>query len=1230
MSRVSQILLIADDESDSDLIQLELDKLDIEVQLDVICKEDQLIGRLENNPPDLIISSYTLPTLSGTEALNIVRENHPYLPVILISESIGEEKAVDVILEGASDYVTKQNLDRLGPAILRETGNYKEHTKQRALLEETRNRYESLIQSVNGIVWEADADTFEFHYISPKSKDLLGYTPEEWLSKPNFWQEHIHPDDRKEAIEFCHYKTKQGVDHSFEYRMLDANDEIIWLRDYVTVVTIDGKPDQLRGLMVDISKEKEAERQRDKAYEIAGIGHWELDLIHEELHWSDMIKKLHEVDHDYEPDLESALDFYKKGEHRTKISNAVEKAIENGESFDEELKIITANNREKWIRAVGEPEFRNGKCVRILGSTQNITNRKEIELKFRDVVEHSTNMFYRHNTDHQLTYVSPQSQEFLGCSQEQAQKQWTEFVTDHPINKKGYEHTQRAIETGETQPAFPLQLQKETGEKIWVRVNEAPITENGETIAIVGSLTDITKQKHAEEQIKETNQKLTNAQKIAKLGYWELNIETDQIYWSDQTYQIWEFSPDKEITFDLILERMHPEDREDFVAQNEKVLDGQGTLNLEHRILLPDGSVKWVRVLGNIKGNTLEGTVQDITEKKELQLLLNQTNRLAKVGSWELNMFDDDEDKMYWSETTREIFEVDDDYDPTLTGSFEFYEPESKERTQKAVDKALSEGIPFDEELLITTAKGNKRWIRCIGQTDFADGECKRMYGSYQNIHEQKMSERELARRNTFIETVLDNLPIGIAVNHIDTGETVLMNSKFSEIYGWPEDVLKDVDTFFEKIYPDKEYRQQRKSETLADIESGDPDRMQWSNIEITTQDGEKRIVDAKNIPLFDQNQMISTVIDVTAEVMAEREKVETLQRIGDAFFAVDENWIVTYWNKRAEQILGTSSEDIVGKNLWDVWDVYDDTVELDFYTQYHKAVDEQVTVNFEEFYPGVEKWFEVSAYPSKTGLSVYFRDVTERKKNHQQLKQLNQELEARAEELEKINAELEQFAYVASHDLQEPLRMVTSFLTRLEKRYADQLDEKAKQYIDFAVDGARRMRRIILDLLNYSRMDQNEYEKESIDANQLIDEILKLEHTAINESNAEISYNELPIIEAAETPIQQVFQNLISNSIKYQKSDTDPKITIEGKETEEFWQFSVRDNGIGIKEKFQDHIFAIFQRLHTQDEYSGTGIGLAISKKIIEKHGGEIWVESQEGKGSTFYFTIAKPEQQK
>ncbi|MBC6368500.1 PAS domain S-box protein [Algoriphagus sp. AK58] len=251
--------------------------------------------------------------------------------------------------------------------------------------------------------------------------------------------------------------------------------------------------------------------------------------------------------------------------------------------------------------------------------------------------------------------------------------------------------------------------------------------------------------------------------------------------------------------------------------------------------------------------------------------------------------------------------------------------------------------------------------------------------------------------------------------------------------------------------------------------------------------------------------------------------------------------------------------------------------------------------------------------------------DVTERKKFESSLKSLNERLETRALELARSNAELEQFAYVASHDLQEPLRMVTSFLSQLEIKYQDKLDERANKYIHFAVDGAKRMRQIILDLLEFSRVGRMNEEVTQISIHSILKEVCTLQSSLIESKKAKIKWNEMPVITGSKTPLIQIFQNLISNAVKYSKEGVAPEVKISFKELPEFWQFEIQDNGIGIDAESIDKIFVIFQRLHTKDQYAGTGIGLAIVKKTIENLGGKIWVESSPGVGSTFRFTLKK-----
>ncbi|HET7896466.1 MAG TPA: ATP-binding protein, partial [Flavisolibacter sp.] len=213
---------------------------------------------------------------------------------------------------------------------------------------------------------------------------------------------------------------------------------------------------------------------------------------------------------------------------------------------------------------------------------------------------------------------------------------------------------------------------------------------------------------------------------------------------------------------------------------------------------------------------------------------------------------------------------------------------------------------------------------------------------------------------------------------------------------------------------------------------------------------------------------------------------------------------------------------------------------------------------------------------------------------------------------------------YVASHDLQEPLRMVTSFLGLLQKKHAGEFDETSKKYIHFAVDGAERMKGLIQDLLQYSRLDAAAEKFTPVDGNHLLQEVLHLFAASIAETGAVVRYEALPVVWGNKTQLLQLFQNLVGNALKY-RSEKQPLITVHCREEDRRWLFAVSDNGIGIDPKYFQKIFVIFQRLHNKSEYSGSGIGLAICKKIVENHGGKIWVEANPAGGSTFYFTLTK-----
>ena len=237
-------------------------------------------------------------------------------------------------------------------------------------------------------------------------------------------------------------------------------------------------------------------------------------------------------------------------------------------------------------------------------------------------------------------------------------------------------------------------------------------------------------------------------------------------------------------------------------------------------------------------------------------------------------------------------------------------------------------------------------------------------------------------------------------------------------------------------------------------------------------------------------------------------------------------------------------------------------------------------------------------------------------------------ELKRTSAELARSNAELERFAYVASHDLQEPLRMVASYTQLLSKRYAGRLDERADKYIAYAVDGANRMQALIRDLLAYSRAGKGGREFRRVDSEEVARRAVANLEAARRATNAVIEIGPLPTVEADAVQLGQLFQNLVSNSLKF-RSAAPPRVDISAERAGAFWRFRVRDNGIGIAPEYQQRVFLVFERLHTQAEYRGTGIGLALSRRIVENHGGQLTLESVPGQGSTFSFTLPAADEE-
>jgi PAS domain S-box-containing protein len=376
------------------------------------------------------------------------------------------------------------------------------------------------------------------------------------------------------------------------------------------------------------------------------------------------------------------------------------------------------------------------------------------------------------------------------------------------------------------------------------------------------------------------------------------------------------------------------------------------------------------------------------------------------------------------------------------------------------------------------------------------------------------------------------------------------------------------------------------------------------------------------SIPLEESGRGICLIAtDLTEQKRAEqklREQAALLDLAHDAILVRDRG--ITYWSRGAEELYGWSAEEVVGK-------VANELLQTEF-PESPEAIEAalQNTRQWEgELHQICRKGRAIMVdsrwsllrdeQGNRAAIMEINRDITERKR-------AEEELARRAEELALSNAELEQFAYVASHDLQEPLRMVASFTQLLAERYQGKLGADADEFIGYAVDGARQMQMLVNDLLEYSRVGTRGKEFSAVDCERVLETVLRNLQVTLEESGGQVTHDPLPTVQGNEMQLRQILQNLVGNALKFHGSEP-PRAHVSAQEVDGEWRFSVRDNGIGIDPQHAARIFLLFQRLHTRAAYPGTGMGLAIAKKIVERQGGRIWVESEEGKGSTFYFSL-------
>ncbi len=688
-------------------------------------------------------------------------------------------------------------------------------------------------------------------------------------------------------------------------------------------------------------------------------------------------------------------------------------------------------------------------------------------------------------------------------------------------------------------------------------------------------------------------------------------------------------------------EFVHPEDKDKTGKEITSLSNGIANYYFENRYVTKSGKIKWLAWTASPSPaeGIIFGVAKDITEKKTLENFLAKVNKLARIGGWELDLV---KNSLYWSNITKAIHEVKDEFEPNLETAINFYLEEDRALVVRCVEEGIAKGKEWDVELQILTAKGNICWIRSMGEAEFLNGKCIRIYGSFQDIDSRKKVELALQHNIKMLEDYKFALDESAIISITDEKGIILTaNDNFCKISKYQKHELEGNSHWLVNAgFHSKDFFK----EFWQTIQSG---KIWRGEIKNKTKYGEYYWVYATVIPFLDAYkkpfQYLAIRFDITEKKIAD----EAIRISNERYNLVAKatNDAIWDWNLETNQVVraGEGLEKLFGYSPAEADKndhFWNDRTHPDDFERWQKKLKEtanEPSANYWEDEYRFRKADGIYAIVSEKGYIMRnpmgkairiigaTQDITKLRENEIHLKELNENLQQKAKELADSNAELEQFAFVASHDLQEPLRMVTGFLTQLERKYSASIDDTGKKYINFAVDGAKRMRQIILDLLEFSRLGRKEGHKENLDLNHLIAEIKILLQKNITEKKAIITSDELPSIHAYKTPILQVFQNLIGNALKYSKSGVQVKIQISVTELKDHWQFSISDNGIGIGKEYFDRIFVIFQRLHNKDEFSGTGIGLAITKKVIENHEGKIWLTSEEEKGSTFYFTIKK-----
>jgi PAS domain S-box-containing protein len=556
--------------------------------------------------------------------------------------------------------------------------------------------------------------------------------------------------------------------------------------------------------------------------------------------------------------------------------------------------------------------------------------------------------------------------------------------------------------------------------------------------------------------------------------------------------------------------------------------------------------------------------------------------------------------------------------------------PDDLDTYLAVIDTYHQKGIAYDCGYRIIRDDGEIRWIHERGYpVSHALDAPPLMAGVCTDITTWKQAEEARIESEELFRKSFDTEHVAMAISRRRDGMYIEANPGFLEVTGYTYDEIVGHNSQELNFFSPS----QRQILIKNLNEHG---RLRNQELTFPTKEGDLRTILFSIGPIVIRGEdcLLATMVDITARKRAEIALQESegkyrelLNSMNDEIAVIDPNFRVVQTNLALERDTG-KDPDIIGDHCFAAFYGFEAPCE---WCPAQRALatgkTQEATVPLPADAP--QQWFHLSASLIRNTQGE-ITHVVEAARDITVLKQAEEELEEYAAKLQRSNEDLQQFATTVSHDLQAPLRRVIRFLGLLEEHYRSELDAEVQEYIDFAVTGAQQMRHLIRDLLQYSRIDSRGQAPAPTATAPLVDNILQTLQFQITDCGAEVTHDPLPEVYADATQVRQLFQNLLDNALKFRRPEVPPRIHITAERQDDQWQFAVRDNGIGIAPAYHEEVFQVFRRLHTAEEYEGTGVGLAICRKIVERHGGRMWLASAEGQGATLYFTLpVVPEKQ-